>query len=241
MPPPVTEMWADETRLKEWYEGGAAYWATTEPTNDGVLGGFRVHEADIRDSRAFISPLLSSKPKRGLDVGAGIGRVTGGLLIELCEHVDLLEECVPFVEQARVQLAHAGDRVNFLCMKMQDFAPEAGLYDLIWIQWCLGSLSDADVVAFLQRCRKGLADPGAFRSSQLSWTVVSHQLGCTPRCSSLHRAKHRAKETASAYQVVCLSSKTMCSTCKVAQMHGRRAVMGQNIWWTKMTTRYVVT
>mmetsp|Transcript_2106 Transcript_2106/g.6601 ORF Transcript_2106/g.6601 Transcript_2106/m.6601 type:complete len:239 (+) Transcript_2106:82-798(+) len=160
MPPPVTEMWADETRLKEWYEGGAAYWATTEPTNDGVLGGFRVHEADIRDSRAFISPLLSSKPKRGLDVGAGIGRVTGGLLIELCEHVDLLEECVPFVEQARVQLAHAGDRVNFLCMKMQDFAPEAGLYDLIWIQWCLGSLSDADVVAFLQRCRKGLADPG---------------------------------------------------------------------------------
>jgi len=29
-------------------------------------------------------------------------------------------------------------------------------YDVIWIQWCLGHLSNADLVSFLQRCRNAL-------------------------------------------------------------------------------------
>lgn len=32
-------------------------------------------------------------------------------------------------------------------------------FDIIWCQWCLGSLSDADLVAFLRRSRSSLRDP----------------------------------------------------------------------------------
>ena len=37
-----------------WYAGGAAYWANTADTNDGVLGGYgSVHDADTEDSIKF--------------------------------------------------------------------------------------------------------------------------------------------------------------------------------------------
>lgn len=43
---------------------------------------------------------------------------------------------------------------------MQDFTPEAGRYDLIWLQWCIGCVTDDDLVAFLGRCCDGLAPGG---------------------------------------------------------------------------------
>ncbi|TCD64652.1 hypothetical protein EIP91_003812 [Steccherinum ochraceum] len=33
------------------------------------------------------------------------------------------------------------------------------LFDVIWCQWCLGHLSDADLVEFFKRCKTGLRDP----------------------------------------------------------------------------------
>ena len=44
---------------------------------------------------------------------------------------------------------------------MQDHAP-AHQYDLIWLQWVIGHLTDADFVAFLGRCASeaGLRRPG---------------------------------------------------------------------------------
>ena len=65
---------------------------------------------------------------------------------------------------------------------MQDFTPEEGKYDLIWCQWVLGHLTDGEMctpsghqcplfkenpvysadhlVAFFQRCLKGLSPGG---------------------------------------------------------------------------------
>ena len=83
-----------------WYNGGAAYWANTAESNDGVLGGFGdVHEADTADSLRFARRCGVPASKRNggerelraLDVAAGIGRVTGGALLELCDTVDLVE------------------------------------------------------------------------------------------------------------------------------------------------------
>jgi len=124
-----------------------------------------VHEADMEDSRKFVTPILPERAPgrtlRALDVGAGIGRITGGLLLEICDTVDLLEGARNFVAKAKEQLAWAGDRVErYICEGMQNFTPEAGRYDLIWIQWCIGSLTDDDFVAFFARCRQGLAPGG---------------------------------------------------------------------------------
>jgi protein N-terminal methyltransferase len=38
-------------------------------------------------------------------------------------------------------------------------AEEDGGFDVVWCQWCLGHLSDADLVAFFRRCRAALREP----------------------------------------------------------------------------------
>lgn len=45
-------------------------------------------------------------------------------------------------------------------LKFQDFTPPTGRYDLIWIQWVLGHLSDLALLAFLKRCAHGLSPGG---------------------------------------------------------------------------------
>ena len=37
--------------------------------------------------------------------------------------------------------------------------PDDAGFDVIWCQWCLGHLSDADLVAFFRRCKSALRDP----------------------------------------------------------------------------------
>jgi len=160
--------WADAHERKLWYEGGAAYWNQIEPVNDGVLGGYgRVHGADVRDSLQFVRShsLIRDRggatPTAALDVAAGIGRVTGGTLLEVCDQVDLMEGSEMLLNKAREALQWAGPRIGqFACARMQDFTPDPGRYDLIWIQWCIGSLTDADLEAFLKRCAAGLAPGG---------------------------------------------------------------------------------
>ena len=36
---------------------------------------------------------------------------------------------------------------------LQNFTPSQEAYDVIWIQWVLGHLTDDDLVAFLKRCQ----------------------------------------------------------------------------------------
>ena len=64
------------------------------------------------------------------------------------------------IGRAKEALQWAGQRIGrFACARMQDFAPEPGRYDLIWIQWCIGSLTDADLEARapLEPARRPLA------------------------------------------------------------------------------------
>ena len=159
------DRWEDGAQRGEWYEKGKAYWASTAATNDGVLGGYgAVHSADIEGSLRFLKPLwpLKSAPREtcALDVGAGIGRVSGALLLQLCSSVDLIEGCSKFVEQARHDLRWAGERMRYICADMQSFEPPVGRYHLLWVQWCIGSLTDDDLVEFLRRCRAALAAEG---------------------------------------------------------------------------------
>ncbi len=64
-------------------------------------------------------------------------------------------------------------------MGLQDWVPEKGVYDLIWNQWCLGHLTDAQLVVYLRRCKEGLKEPvkgedgGEVRNA---WIVVKENL-----------------------------------------------------------------
>ncbi|EOY25627.1 Methyltransferases isoform 2 [Theobroma cacao] len=50
---------------------------------------------------------------------------------------------------------------NFYCVSLQEFTPDAGRYNVIWIQWCIGHLTDDDFVSFFKRAKVGLK-PGGF-------------------------------------------------------------------------------
>ena len=49
---------------------------------------------------------------------------------------------------------------NVFSMGLEDWQPTEGTrYGLIWTQWCVGHLTDAQLVSYLERC-KGALDEG---------------------------------------------------------------------------------
>ncbi|XP_071717071.1 alpha N-terminal protein methyltransferase 1 [Rutidosis leptorrhynchoides] len=176
------EMWkqeiGDSQKKVDWYRNGVGYWQGVEASMDGVLGGYgHVNEPDINSSEAFLSTLLNEFfPNAGrnqhlvaLDCGSGIGRVTKNLLIRYFNEVDLLEPVSHFLEAARENLSPENLSVseehkaaNFYCTPLQEFTPDAGRYDVIWVQWCIGHLADDDFVSFFKRAKAGLKPGGLF-------------------------------------------------------------------------------
>ncbi|KAK8618229.1 hypothetical protein V6N13_132229 [Hibiscus sabdariffa] len=105
---------------------------------------------------------------KGKDCGSGIGRITKNLLIRYFNEVDLLEPVSHFLDAARESLSQehfvASDvhkATNFYCVPLQEFTPDAGRYNVIWIQWCIGHLTDDDFISFFKRAKVGLK-PGGF-------------------------------------------------------------------------------
>ncbi|ONK74448.1 uncharacterized protein A4U43_C03F6350 [Asparagus officinalis] len=165
----------DNSKRHDWYSKGISYWQGIEASVDGVLGGYgHVNDADVKGSEAFLKTLLPARfgMERchlvALDCGSGIGRVTKNLLLRHFNEVDLVEPVSHFLDAARETLVHDGDMddghkaVNFYCIPLQDFTPEAGRYDVIWVQWCIGQLTDDDFIAFFKRAKVGLKPNGFF-------------------------------------------------------------------------------
>ncbi|KAJ2883593.1 N-terminal Xaa-Pro-Lys N-methyltransferase 1 [Coemansia aciculifera] len=151
-----------------WYEDADTYWKAVPSSIGGMLGGLdQVHTPDIRDSRAFLTklqsnPTLNLSTKYACDCGAGIGRVTKNLLLPLFDRVDLVEQNPDFLNEARsTYLNQEIQRVpDMFATGLQLFTPPPGRYDVIWCQWVLSHLTDADMLAFLRRCRQGLTAGG---------------------------------------------------------------------------------
>ena len=125
----------DSEDKKTWYSGGLSYWTNTESTVDGVMGGYGdLTEVDLKISRVFLE---ESAKKFGmtfgrvLDCGAGIGRISKGLLLPLFEEVHLVEPCSKFLKEAERSLA-SPKATGFYCKGLQEFEFEKS-YHCIWI------------------------------------------------------------------------------------------------------------
>ncbi|KAI1308429.1 hypothetical protein EDD11_004280 [Mortierella claussenii] len=113
-------------------------------------------------------PLPGTGPSFVLDCGAGIGRVTKQVLSKAFDHVDLVENCAAFVEQAKTEYLKdeiaLGKVGEVRCSGLQNVQFEGtsweGKFDVIWCQWVLGHLTDDDLIAFFNRCKKGLRPGG---------------------------------------------------------------------------------
>jgi len=164
----VCEMWSSELSGEggrdSWYAQATRYWEAREASVEGVLGGYpETSGPDLRESRRFLELMKRAPGAPGfgcaLDCGAGIGRVTSGLLLDFFSRVDLVEPNKRLLDAACSRLS--GGRVErFICSGLQEFEPEQARYDVIWAQWVLLYLPDDDLTHFLQRCRGALKRQG---------------------------------------------------------------------------------
>ncbi len=163
----IEDMWNAQdlstwyTRAKGWYENNC------DTTIDGVLGGIgHISDVDLEGSRAFLKQLdlpsiSEGKSSLACECGAGIGRVTKGLLLDFADRCDLVESSSRLLFSAPEHIGDArSHKCRFFCTELQDWIPGAKKYSIIWVQWALCYLTDFDIVRFLRRCSDGLVDGG---------------------------------------------------------------------------------
>ena len=153
------------------------YWNTVSTTVDGMLGGYPgISRTDLKGSATFFAKLRREYPslsadgalQRGVDCGAGIGRITAGFLSTVCEVVDVVEPVEKFAREIKGQNMVGRGAVGSICVTgLEDWVPEVQ-YDLIWNQWCLGHLTDKQLVAYLGRCKKAVTIDG--------WIIVKENM-----------------------------------------------------------------
>lgn len=142
---------------EDWYGRSALYWDRSDPSLDGVLGGFgHIHEIDMKSSRKILRIFKDMKYQRALDCGSGIGRISKDLLLPLFEKVDILEQSKPLIEEAKKQLGVHAHMGHFFNMGLQDFDPCEATYDCVWIQWVLGYMTNLDLIELMKRLKKSL-------------------------------------------------------------------------------------
>jgi protein N-terminal methyltransferase len=94
-----------------------------------------------------------------------IGRVTKGLLLNIAITVDIVEPVTKFTSTL---VDHPGIGQIFP-VGLEAWTPNPETrYDLIWNQWCLGHLTDSQLLEYFQKCGKMLSDNG--------WIVVKENL-----------------------------------------------------------------
>lgn len=146
----------------EWYQKGADYWMSQDASVDGVLGGFgHISPVDLSGSKSFLQKLPGIQYGRAIDCGAGIGRISKGLLCPLFQHVDLVEQNPVYVDKAKEYCAGLKSMKEYYVQGLQDFQFARHGYDVIWIQWVIGHLPDTDFLPFMERCVAGLK-PGGY-------------------------------------------------------------------------------
>lgn len=179
----IDEMWQVQD-LENWYRHAKDYYeANCSSTIEGVLGGIGwISDMDLSGSRAFLSqldlPIKSNdnndassngngggngdinSPSTACEVGAGIGRVTKGLLLDVCDRCDLVESSARLLSAAPEYIGSAASsKCRYYCSELQDWQPSKK-YTVVWIQWVLCYLTDADIVTCLRRCGESLVPGG---------------------------------------------------------------------------------
>ncbi|KAH6620371.1 alpha-N-methyltransferase NTM1 [Boeremia exigua] len=178
-----------------------AYWESVTSDNNGMLGGFpQTSRIDLQGSSNFFTKLRRAQTgqaaatkqalpllDRVADCGAGIGRITKGFLLGVGRRVDIVEPVKKFTDELVKELENtqaeaAGEATGkgqvgeVFNLGLQDWVPESGAYNLIWNQWCVGHLTDEQLVTYLERCKAGLVKPGDGDVKADSWIVVKENL-----------------------------------------------------------------
>lgn len=130
----------------------------------------------LANGKARSVPTRPGKYRRVVDCGAGIGRITSGLLVNLAEVVDVVEPIQKFADVIiHSELTREGHVGGVYVQGLEDWQPGEGEYNVVWNQWCLGHLTDVQLVAYLKRAARALRPPQT-EDDELSWIMVKENL-----------------------------------------------------------------
>ena len=177
------------------HKAAVEYWTSTEASVTGMLGGYpQVSRIDLQQSANFLAKLRRSsssthapveKLARVVDCGAGIGRITLGLLSKVARVVDIVEPVAKFTDEISrgdgfKEMRDAGGLGRIWNVGLEAWFPDPKevAYDVIWIQWCVGQCTDAQVHDLLVRVQ-GCLVPGG-------WIVVKENLSNDPRGEDIY-------------------------------------------------------
>ncbi|XP_075396588.1 N-terminal Xaa-Pro-Lys N-methyltransferase 2 [Tenrec ecaudatus] len=150
----------------QFYARAKLFYREVPATEEGMMGNFiELSNPDVQASQEFLRKFVGGPGKTGtdraLDCGSGIGRVSKHVLLPVFNSVELVDMMESFLLEAPNYLQVKGHKVDsYHCYSLQEFTPPFGRYDVIWIQWVSGYLTDKDLLAFLSRCRDGLKENG---------------------------------------------------------------------------------
>lgn len=166
------------------------YWNSVASTSSEMLGMLGTYpwytRIELQGSKNFLTKvrrLIPSLPQNekfslGVDCGAGVGRVTEGFLSHVCEVVDAVEPVEKFTNVlAESQLKKDGVVGDIYTVGLENWFPQKK-YNLIWVQWCVGHLTDAQLTEFFVRCRESLSENGVM--------VIKENLSTDPKKQDMY-------------------------------------------------------
>ncbi|KAF4633370.1 hypothetical protein G7Y89_g4744 [Cudoniella acicularis] len=144
-------------------DDGRQFWQSRDADEDSMIGISSVlpslSKVDLEGSRSFLAKLGIGSDHGlhaigyALEGGAGIGRFTRSVLLNVAEQVDVIEPIDKFTENLK---GVDGIR-NIFNFGLEEWHPAQGVkYDLIWNQGCICHLTDAQVVQYLNKCKATL-------------------------------------------------------------------------------------
>ncbi|KAK0404282.1 hypothetical protein QR680_017380 [Steinernema hermaphroditum] len=157
---------AADSKEEAFYKNAEDYWAQVSTDVDGMLGGFaNLHTPDVNESRKFLADLRSksllTNMGRALDCGCGIGRVTKHLLLPSFKIVDMVDVTETFINKSKAYIGAEDARVGMKFVEgLQTFTPAENTYDVVWVQWVTGHLTDQHFIDFFTRCKAALREGG---------------------------------------------------------------------------------
>ncbi|PGH21369.1 hypothetical protein AJ80_03286 [Polytolypa hystricis UAMH7299] len=166
------------------------YWNDVPATSGAMLsllGDYPWYSRiDLQGSKSFLSMVyrllpscaVEGKLKLGVDCGAGVGRVTEGFLSQVCDVVDVVEPVEKFTQLLRDGSLKENSVVgDIYTVGLEDWNPEKK-YDLIWTQFCVGHLTDVQLMEYVKRCRAALTATGIM--------VVKENMSTDPRGEDMY-------------------------------------------------------
>ena len=153
--------WYASTKTYWLKDGSGGYGGTTD---EEAMVGDRGGEVDSTEGLAFLDRVVTEnsnfnhikklKFARAIDAGAGVGRVTKHILLKRYDSVQLVEADSGWSKRSKTYLGRKrAARCTFTCSRIEELdqdSDDTTSIDLVWLQWTLQYLTDADAVETLQ-------------------------------------------------------------------------------------------